>query len=331
MELTPAYEIVAGGEDWTAAIRRALVELRVESTAERAADSVEIVLGDEAGEVAAPPAGRTLAVRIGYAESGALTDAGEYWHSETEIEFAPRRVTIRGVAADFRASATIKAPRTRAWHDTTVDAIVRAVAAEHGLEPHVAPIYAAAAVPHLDQTESDLHLLRRLAAAHDATAKVVGQRLVFAPAAAPSTATGKPMPEIAFTPDTPHSSCRVSYRERPRYSAVRASWIDYRNAATAHETAGAGKPLLDLADPFPSQAQAAAAAEAALRQHARAGAELELDLPGNPALFAGATLIVSNWDPLANGRWSITRATHTIAPTGYTTTLTAATSPTNSG
>ena len=330
MELTPAYEIVAGGEDWTAAIRRALVELRVESTAERTADSVEIVLGDEVGAVAAPPAGRTLAVRIGYAESG-LSDAGEYWHSETEIEFAPRRVTIRGVAADFRASATIKAPRTRAWHDTTVDAVVRAVAAEHGLEPHVAAEYADAAVPHLDQTESDLHLLRRLAAAHDATAKVVGQRLVFSPAAAPSTATGKPMPEVAFTPDTPHSSARVSYRERPRYSAVRAPWIDYRNAATAHETAGDGKPLLDLADPFPSQAQAAAAAQAALRQHARAAAELELDVPGNPALFAGATLIVKDWDPLANGRWSITRATHTIAPTGYNTAVTVATIPASSG
>lgn len=321
MELTPAYEIVAGGEDWTAAIRRALVELRVESTADRNADSVEIVLGDEAGEVAAPPTGRLLAVRIGYAESGGLQDAGDYWHSETEIEFAPRRVTIRGVGADFRASATIKAPRTRAWHDTTVDAIVRAVAAEHGLEPHVAAEYADRPIPHLDQTESDLHLLRRLAADHDATAKMSGQRLVFSPAATPSTSSAAALPETVFTPGSPHSSCRVSYRDRPRYGAVRAAWVDYRNAALAYETAGDSAPLLDIADPFPSQAQAASAAAAAFRQHARATGELTIDVPGNPALFAGAVLVLHDWLSLANGRWTITRATHAITSTGYTTSI----------
>lgn len=324
MDLTPDYEIAAEGEDHTAAIRSALVELRVESTAGRTADSVEIVLGDEGGAVAAPPTGRRIAVRLGYAETGLADPPMEYWHSETEIEFAPRRVVIRGVAADHRAASTIKAPRSRAWHDTTVAAIVRAVAAEHGLEAHVDPAYGARAVPHIDQTDSDLHLLHRLAAAHDATAKMVGQQLVFAAAASPSAPSGERMPQIEITPDTPHTSCRLWFRERPRYGAVRAAWIDYGAARVAHETAGGGVPVLELHDPLPSRAQAVAAAEAALRQHGRAGAGLNLDVPGNPALFAASIIVMRHWDPLVDGPWTVTRATHTITPTGYTTAIVAA-------
>ena len=323
MDLTPDYEIIAAGRDWAPEIRRALIELRVESTTDRTSDSVEIVLGDEAGAVAAPPTGQLLAVRIGYAESG-LADAGEYWHSETELEFAPRRVTIRGVAADITAASAMKAPRARAWHDTTVEAIVRAIAAEHGLEALVDAAFAAATIAHLDQTDSDLHLLRRLAADHDASAQMAGRRLVFARAATPAAHSGQPVPETPLTPDTPYTSARVVYRGRPRYGAVRAGWIDYDGARIVTETAGDGSPSLDLADPYPTRAQAAAAAHGALLQHARSGATLDLDVPGEPHTWAGGVIVVRDRDPLADGRWTITRATHSITPTGYTTTISAA-------
>lgn len=321
MDLTPAYQVTADDEDVTAAIRAALVELRVESTADRQSDSVEIVLGDEGGTVAAPPTGRLLRVRIGYRESG-LVDAGAYWHSETELEWAPRRLTVRGVAADIRAASALKTPRTRSWHDTTVAALVEAVAAEHGLDARVAGQYAAAAVPHLDQTESDLHLLRRLAAQHDATVALSGSRIAFGPAAAATTAAGSAQPTVAVDRAHPPSSLRVSYRERPRVGAVRALWPNIPAARPAHETAGSGEPVMDLPDPYPSRAEAAAAAAATLRQHTRAVAQLELDLPGQPALFAGGIVTVE-WDQLADGRWSVTRATHTIRDGGYTTSISA--------
>ena len=63
---------------------------------------------------------------------------------------------------------------------------------------------------------------------------------------------------------------------------------------------------------------------AALLQHARAGATLDLEVPGQPNTWAGGLVVVRGHDPLADGRWTVTRATHSITPTGYRTTISAA-------
>lgn len=329
MDLTPDYSVRVEGAEVAARLKAALAELVVVRGTERATDSVEIVLGDAAGDFAAPPAGRELAVKMGYAESG-LVDMGAYWHSETDLEFAPaRRLTIRATGADLRAASALKAPRTRAWRDTTVGGIVQQIAADHGHSANVDAALAAVAVADEAQTaESDLHFLRRLAQRYDADARAVGQRLVFARAGAGASASGQPMPSVTVSPDAPPIAGRVSHRERPRYGAVRASWLDTAGGAPATVTAGDGDPTMDLPDPYPTRAEAEAAAASRLNQLARQAATLELELPGNPTLAGGGQIITTGWGDPANGRWSITRATHRITPTaGYTTEVTATPMP----
>lgn len=171
----------ASGSDVTGLIARHLAELRVTLTSDRASDTLEIDLSDDAHALAIPTSERELRVWLGYGGDG-LTPMGVYYHDESEVQLAPRRLTVRATAADLRRRSTLKAPRRRAWDGVTIGELVGTIAALHGYAPAVASELAAIAIPHVDQTsESDLHMLRRLARQYDATVKAAGGRLVFMP------------------------------------------------------------------------------------------------------------------------------------------------------
>lgn len=326
--VTPRCAVaVVDGPDVTDHVRRSLVELRAVSTTDRTTDTVEIALSaGDGGVLAAPPTGRELAVSLGYAESGLVT-LGRYWHTETEIECAPSpRIVVRATGADLRRNSALKTPRTRAWHDTTLGAVLDAICSEHGLSPAVDETLAAQVVAHEDQTaESDLHFVRRLAARHDADAKAVGGQLVFAAAGRARSAGGLAMPTVDLSPASGVVALRVSYRDRPSVAAVRAPYWVYVAAAPMHAIAGQGTPAHDLPDPYPDRPTAQAAADAALHGFVRAAGTLEATIPGLPHLSAGCGITTSGWpDATANGRWTATRIAHTLsATTGYTTAITA--------
>ena len=252
VDLTPDYSVRAGGDEISGRLKSALAELVVVRGTDRASDSVEITLGDAAGDVAAPPTGRELSVWMGYAESD-LVDMGTYWHSETDLEFAPaRRLVIRATGADLRAGSALKAPRTRAWRDTTVGGIVQQIAADHGYSANVDAAIGATEVSDEAQTaESDLHFLRRLARRYDGTARAVGQRLVLARAGTGASVSGQSMPALTVSPSAPPISGRVAYRERPRYGAVRASWLDTAGGAPATGDRRRRRPDDGPAGPLP--------------------------------------------------------------------------------
>ena len=327
MDLTPECAVAVAGEDVTDRLRRALAELRVVSTTDRTTDTVEIALaGDPGSVIAAPPTGRELRIALGYRESG-LVDLGRYWHTETEIVCAPQsRVVVRATGADLRPNAPLKLPRTHAWHDTTLGAVLEQIAGRSGLTPRVDAALAALAVPHEDQTaESDLHLMRRLAAVHDATAKVVGPDLVFVRAGTGRAASGAAMPRITLSPSSGVVDLRVSYRDRPKVASARARYWRFVEAAPRHAVAGDGDPPHDLPDLYSDQPTAQAAADAAWRRFRRATGSLEATLPGTPTLSAGASVVTTGWPvPDANGLWTATHVTHSLTGSGgCTTTLTA--------
>ena len=200
MGLTPDFRVRVAGEDLTSRIRPGLVSLVVTTTVDRESDEAEIAIADELDAVVLPRRGRIVEVEMGYVETG-LVSLGRFVHDRSEIDAAPRQLRIRAAAADFTSSTASKAPRTRAWSDTTVGQIVSTIAAAHGLEAAVAPSLSAALVAHVDQTaESDLHFVRRLARRYDAIAKVVAGRLLFAASAPTTSARSRaPLPPVRLS------------------------------------------------------------------------------------------------------------------------------------
>ena len=239
---------------------------------------------------------------------------------------------IRATAEDFRSRSALKAPRTRSWDEVTLADVVGRIAEEHGYVPAVGPGLAAEAIAHIDQTsESDLHLLRRLANHYGAVAKVADERLLFLPSGSqePASASGGAMP-ITTIPAPPSGvdglvtvTGAIKRSDRSRYGAVRASYYDVDGGELAHVTAGTGSPSYDLRDPRPTRAQALADAKAKLAGLTRQTRSLELTVPGDPDLSAGAQVVTEGWGVGGDDTWQITRAEHSLTAAGYTTRLAA--------
>ncbi|WP_262975224.1 contractile injection system protein, VgrG/Pvc8 family, partial [Salmonella enterica] len=92
----------------------------------------------------------------------ALVCKGKFTVDGVEPRGAPDVVPTRAGSAVFRG--TLNSRREGSWHDTTLGAIVEAIASRNRLEASVAPSLAGIKIPHIDQSqESDAKFLTRLA------------------------------------------------------------------------------------------------------------------------------------------------------------------------
>ncbi len=140
------------------------------------ADQLDIELNDADGQVGLPIRGAVLTVYIGW-KGFALVCKGKFTVDEVEHRGAPDVVTIR---ARCRFPRTLNSRREDSWHDTTLGAIVEAIASRNRLEASVAPSLAGIKIPHIDQSqESDAKFLTRLAERNGGEVSVKMGKLLF--------------------------------------------------------------------------------------------------------------------------------------------------------
>ncbi len=219
----PLWRIRVDGVDITASIDARLISLSLTDTRGMEADQLDLTLDDADGRMMLPPRGAVLALALG-GEGEGLTDKGTFTVDEVEHSGAPDVVTIRARSADLRAGLSTQ--RTRSFHQLSVASILNDIAAAHGLKAAIAARLAGEIIDHLDQTnESDANLLTRLAGMFDAIATIKAGRLVFMPAGAGLSASGKPLPVMAITRQDGDQH-RFSIAERDTYTAVKALYND---------------------------------------------------------------------------------------------------------
>jgi phage protein D len=219
----PLWRIRVDGVDITAALDSRLLSLTHTDNRGMEADQLDLTLDDADGRLALPPRGAVLSLALGW-EADGLTDKGSYTVDEVEHSGAPDQVTIRARSADLRAGLSTQ--RTRSFHQVNVAAIVNDIAAAHGLTAAIAATLAGELLDHLDQTnESDANLLTRLAGMFDAIATIKAGRVVFMPAGAGVSASGKPLPVMHIT-RADGDQHRFSIAERDSYAAVKALYND---------------------------------------------------------------------------------------------------------
>lgn len=219
----PLWRIHVDGVDITATLDSRLLSLTHTDNRGMEADQLDLTLDDADGRLALPPRGAVLSLALGWEGEG-LTDKGTYTVDEVEHSGAPDQVTIRARSADLRAGLSTQ--RTRSFHQVNVASIVNDIAAAHGLTAAIAATLAGELLDHLDQTnESDANLLTRLAGMFDAIATIKAGRLVFMPAGAGVSASGKPLPVMHIT-RADGDQHRFSIAERDSYTAVKALYND---------------------------------------------------------------------------------------------------------
>lgn len=303
------FMVSADGSDVTGKFRDRLMAIEVVDEAGLKADTVNITLDDRDHAIALPEVGATLDVALGF--KGQLVEMGRYVVDELSGNIAPANLTIAGKAADMLGS--LKAPKTRAWKDVTVQDIVEKMAGEHGLRSAVAKSLRAVHYDYVAQTaESDLNLLTRLARDLDAVTKPAGGALVFLKRGEGTTAEGEELPVFnIFRSQINRGDWTVT--GRGKFGRVLAEWAEAGTATVHKVKAGDDAPEKRLKHRYPNAEEARRAAEAALEASKRGSAKLRLDLGGfHGGLLAEAYADLKGIKPELEGRWLITRVEHSL-------------------
>lgn len=322
--MKPAYRIVVDGTDVTGAFQDQLTTLTLTDKVGTDSDELELLVADPRARIALPRRGVSVRVAIGW--DGALVDKGTYEIDEVEHSGPPDEIRIKGRAAQLQGK--IREQREASYTGTTLGAIVSTIAARLKLIAAIDPKLAAIAVAHVDQTnESDANFLTRLGKQYGATATVKDGRLVFVPAGAGTSASGKALAAVTIERKDGVSH-RFTVADREAAAGVQAQWQDTAAGTTKTVTAGddTAGPQTKLRAVYPTEREAAAAAVAAKAQATRAQREISLTLAiGRPELQAGGPLRLAGFRPeIDEVPWVIDDVTHTLTGgEGLTTSLTA--------
>lgn len=336
---TPNYKISIDGRDITPAFNARLISLTLTDNRGFEADTLDLSLDDSDGKLALPARGVSITVALGWMGSP-LVDKGSYVIDEIEHSGAPDQLMLRAKSADLRAGLSIK--KEKSWNGKKLGDIVKSIAAEHGLTPKVSASLAKLKIEHIDQTsESDVNLLTRLAQDHDAIATVKKGMLLFMPSGEAESVTGIKFPTSTLARSSGDQH-RFAMAERDTYTAVKAYYqdvkgakqgeviVDKKGTKTSSRIKRGKDPMAPSADSikvlrhtYASKTNAERAAKAEWQRLQRGAATFSLTLAmAHPELFPELPVIVTGFKPEIDGTsWIITRCTHNLSSSGFTTAL----------
>ncbi len=317
----PDFDIAIDGTPLAPAFKARVTALHTRDEAGIKSDRLSITFADD-GIFESPKRGVTLTLAMGYKgghAGGGLVPQGRFIVDGMERSGPPPVLTVSARAADMQGG--LKAPKTRSWHDKSLEDIGAAIAVEHGLEPAISKKAGAIAFAHLDQLgESDLQFLTRIARAHDLIIKPAGGRLVMIKAGSDDTASGTKIMPVPI-PATDIIDYRLTEEDRTASHGAAIAWfVDPAEASPLSIKTGSGEPVHEVPGVFASRQEALAAARARIGTATRRARALDLTLIGNAALHAGGKITLDG--STFAGLWRLASVTQTMGGTrGFTTKL----------
>jgi len=322
--MRPECRITVDGAPVAGFFMDRLISCRVTDKQGASSDTTAIELNDWPN-AAIPRRGAIIRIWMGYA--GALSFMGAFEAEEVELEILPYRMRITGKAAEMRGEK--KANKERHWDDKSIKEIVEQIAGEHGLTPKIDESVAGHVYEWIGQVgESDLHFLERLADRHDAIFAIKDGNLIWAARGKGQSPSGQKLTPVVVTPDILETgSCRVRLTERSKYKKVIAKYPDRaagKQAEVEVESDPEGEADFQIDQPFADKAEAEKAAQAKAKELQRRKMDLRCGVIGNPAVRAGAHVMLSGCHPEVDGReFLIETATHEYSSSGYSTSIAA--------
>ncbi|CAM3933041.1 phage late control D family protein [Rahnella bruchi] len=356
-QIAPDYMVKLAGSDITTDISRRLISLSLTDNRGFEADQLDIELDDADGLMQMPPRGAVLSVFLGW-KGQALFHKGEFTVDEVEHRGAPDTLTLRARSADYRGS--LNSRRDNSYHDTTLEAIVSAIAARNSLQPAVAESLKGVKVSHIDQTqETDAAFITRLAELNGGVVAIKAGKLIFIKPGSALTASGKPIPQITLS-RSDGDGHTFNIADRDAYTGVSATWLHTKEpkpkkvrvqrkkkekhlralqhpaakkttakvqkATEAKEgeyLAGNDENVFALTTVYATQKAAMRAAQAKWDKLQRGVAQFSISLArGRADLFPETPLAVSGFKAVIDAQpWIISKVTHSLNNGGYATGL----------
>lgn len=322
--MKPAFRITGTGGDLTKTYAQRLASLTITDNSTEQADTVSIELSNHDGKLPIPSEGEILSIAIGY--EGNTVDKGKFVIDEISLSGFPERMTLSGKAAPFAAAGgftPFQSRKTRSFDNITLGQLVTNIAAECGLIPGIAPQYYAVTIPHLDQTnESNMNLLTRLARDYEALMKPTFGRLLFLPRSTGASITGALIPGPTITKGEV-ATYSAQFSERTKYGSATTRWHDPETGETNSfkldgEGTGADYEAPNL---YPDETAAKNAAKSFLKSSERGSESITLSMSGRPDIIAEGLITLSGFPDAMNKSWTIKTVTHSLSPSGFTTSV----------
>jgi len=353
----PDFTVTVGGKDITQDVSNRLISLTLTDNRGFEADQLDIELSDTDGLLDMPPRGAVMNIALGW-KGQALTNKGDFTVDEVEHRGTPDTLTIRARSADYRGS--LNSRRDNSYHDTTLEAVVSAVAARNNLKPAIAEPFRGVPVSHIDQTqETDAKFITRLAELNGAVVAIKAGNLLFIKPGAAKTASGRPIPQMTIV-RSDGDGHTFNIADRGAYTGVSASWLHTKdpkpkkvkvqrkpkvqylralqhpkakkNSAKVQKTpeakegdylAGSDGNVFALTTIYATQKAAMRAAQAKWDKLQRGVAEFSISLArGRADLFPETPVAVSGFKSVIDAQpWIISKVTHSLGGSGFVTTL----------
>ena len=312
----PRWQLLINGEEVSAGVANRLMSLTLTDNRGLEADVLEVMLSDHDGALPIPPKGALLELSLGWHTTG-LVYKGAFIANEIIHEGAPDVLTIRAMSADLKDS--LKQKKERSFDNTTLGKIIEQIAHEHGIIAEIEPTLAAKEIHHVDQNESDINLLTRLAEEFDAAACIKDDVLLFLPIGTHKTVGGAELPWYLIDR---RLGDHHSYSETAdSITGVRTYFYDINKKEKVAVLAGnEDETVKEIRYVHRDQAAATDTAVAVYRKAQRAVAHLSYELAfGDPVLIPEMPVIVFNLkDAIDAIDWTLTNITHELGEGGYT-------------
>lgn len=341
MQYIPDFTLSTPSRDITEALNERISSIDVIEYAGMQSDQLILVLDDHIDyQLQLPDIGHKIRVTLGYKQeqgndgkppSPSLVDHGEYEIAEYCLSGARDTLTI--YANKLMMSKQFKAPKYYSWQSPqeqplTLQSLIDQIAAEYGLQSRVNPELGQVTLPQIEQSESDMQLLSRLAGTYDATFKVVEDYLIFMPRSNGRSRTGQDLPVHQLT-RTQLMQWQMLGSGHPHYQSCKAHYYDWNTAQRLSVSVGSGTPQFNLTHTLADEQTATQAAQARLNDFKRCAFTLRATTIGKPELFAGGMVEITKvrdangsqkgtLPSLAvDGRWCLTKVHHRIDSQGF--------------
>lgn len=327
-----AVSIVFDGADITQDIKPYLRSLTYTDDVDDLADDLKIELQDRDGVWMEKWLTEAVEAAAGGELSMSAVIKPEYWKKDGELKTGafeldsvdasgpPAVVTISGASIAFSKSLR-QTKKTKAWKNYTLSGIAAEIAAGGGM----GCMYESSANPPYDRVEqtrqSDIDFLRKLCQDAGISIKATDGKIVLydqaeyeAKAPVLTIEKGAKGGYIKYklysgSADAKYSKCRVRYMDPNTGKCIEG---------TAEDGDVSGDQCLEITAKVGSAGEAETLAKKHLRLHNKMAKTAAFTLPGDVGLVAGVTVQLKGWGGW-DGKYIVTRATHTVGGGGYTT------------
>lgn len=249
---------------------------------------------------------------------------GQFELDSVDVSGPPDTITIKATALPY-TSTIRQTKKSRGWEAYTLSGIANEMAERNGM----ACLYSASSDPYYSRVEqskiSDINFLQKLCRNAGISLKASNNILVLFDQAeyeAKSAIRTIRNGDGTYTKkklklgkaNTEYSSCRVRYTPPGGKLITATAYVeDYDSKSKSNQQ-------LEINAKVGSTGEALALAKKMLRMHNKYERTATFTLPGDPAMLAGVTIMVSGWGPW-DGKHIISKATHRINNSGYVTTI----------